>query len=102
MTAVRAGLGWLSAECSGNLALEGCQGVPAEMPRGMPAAACRWRAGLSHLLSPRKPHVYEREGENVQFYTSLPRPFSSTKTIFLPYPPSSKESLALKRENVEA
>lgn len=49
--------------------------------RGVPAAACRWRAGLSHLLSPRKLHSYEREGENVQFYTSLPRPVSSTKTI---------------------
>lgn len=31
---------------------------------GMPAArasACRWRAGLSHLLFPRNLHVYQRE-----------------------------------------
>lgn len=45
--------------------------------RGVPAAACRWRAGPGHLLSLRKLHVYEREGENVQFYTSLPRPVSN-------------------------
>lgn len=62
----------------------GAAGSSHSESRGVPAAACRWRAGLSHLLSPRKLHSYEREGENVQFYTSLPRPVSSTKTIFLP------------------
>lgn len=49
--------------------------------RGMPAAACRWQAGLSHLLlrsgvcgvggSGAGGHVY---GENALFNTSLPRP----------------------------
>lgn len=39
---------------------------------GVLAAACRWRSGLSHLLSPRKLRVSERGWENVQFYTSLP------------------------------
>lgn len=28
---------------------------------GVPVAACRWRAGLSHLLSPRKLHIFQRE-----------------------------------------
>lgn len=46
---------------------------------GMPAAACRWRAGPSHLLSFRTLNVYERDGENARFYTSLPRSVSCIK-----------------------
>lgn len=40
---------------------------------GVLAAACRWRAGLSHLLSPRKLHVCERARMCSSVHHSLSR-----------------------------
>lgn len=50
-----------------NLALDCCH----RDAHGVPVAACRWRAGLSHLLSPRKLRVFQREkGDSAVPYIS--------------------------------
>lgn len=79
-----------------NLALEWCP------------QRCPWRAGSSLQVAswalpsappPRKLRVYEREGENVLFFTSLPRPVSSRKTSYIPPSVTSRRLITVGKRN---
>lgn len=55
--------------------------------------------GFAICSPPRKLHVYEREGENVLFFTSLPRPVSSRKTSYIPPSVRSRRLITVGKRN---
>lgn len=89
----------------GNLALQGLPG-PAAAPTEMPVACRQQPAGGElglAICSPPGSFMFMREkGENVQFYTSLPRPVSSTQTISLPIAFAQKRRHTLWNTTVKA